>query len=112
MTTYKTSELEGWRLDQAVAKAEGIPVVPTFPPMESVCVCVCDAATNPRPYQPSTDSEQADPIIERESITFAEPEPGYWLAWCGDAKESGETDTEAAMRAYVASKLGDTVELP
>jgi hypothetical protein len=65
----------------------------------------------------STDWAQGGPIIEREKIrldTTWNCEDGYWSArmdtvggwWLGD------TPLIAAMRCYVVSRLGDTVEIP
>ena len=69
-------------------------------------------------YSPSTVWAQAGPIIQREQISVdfdADPECGgpcaastrdshcYWV---------GPTPLIAAMRCYVASKLGDEVEVP
>lgn len=67
----------------------------------------------------STDWGQGGPIIEREWICADRLMNGSWWA-CkrtneGDAylhQASGRTPLIAAMRCYVASKLGDTVEIP
>jgi len=90
-------------------------------------------------YSPSTDWALGGPIIERERIVIV-PSTGYnddgpvfWTASCcgpdgayshyideplpfsphgqKDFSGEGETPLIAAMRAYVASKLGDEVEL-
>lgn len=56
------------------------------------------------------------PILERERINVVSPRPGYWAAtphdvtWDPIKQQSGPTPLIAAMRAYVASKLGDEVE--
>jgi len=70
------------------------------------------------PYMPSTDWAQGGPIIERESIEL-QPRGTVWKALIlprephdkGTAQQ-GATPLIAAMRAYVASKLGDEVEVP
>jgi hypothetical protein len=58
-------------------------------------------------FSPSTDWAQGGPIIEREGIALLPPQlaemPGY--------EGRGETLLIAAMRCYVASKLGDEVEI-
>ena len=71
------------------------------------------------PYSPSTNWELAGPIIEREKIgiTFnPEWEVPNWSAWptaIDDRQEiMGETPLTAALRCYVAIKLGRTVEIP
>lgn len=99
----KTSELTGAALDWAVMTCEGY--------------------VQPRPvewilgghFTPSTDWTQGGPIIERECI---------WLTHHAAAKmhgahkgddvwfQKGPTPLIAAMRCYVASKFGDTVEIP
>lgn len=69
----------------------------------------------------STDWAFGGPIIQREEInlsinTFHRT---YWEAWTpapeqehGEAVALGPTPLIAAMRCYVASKLGDTVDIP
>jgi hypothetical protein len=79
------------------------------------------AATEPiDPYNPSTDWAQGGPIIEREGITTSK-EDGHWSAYFRDNLfeedgsehwSVGETPLIAAMRCYVASKLGDEIDIP
>jgi len=72
-------------------------------------------------YYPSTNWSQGGPIIERERIQVF-PHNGA-MEWCGVARaqregyvalltKDGPTPLIAAMRCYVASKLGDEVEIP
>jgi len=73
-------------------------------------------------WQPSTDWVQGGPIIEQEKIaimhgSMIEPEYVEWHAISYGAADMshtwrGPTPLIAAMRCYVASKLGDTVEIP
>jgi hypothetical protein len=105
----KTSELQGPALDWTVAKCWGLNVY-----LDDGMVRLIGHAFD-RHYvfwTPSTDWEQAGPIIEREMITV-EWTGEDWMAciWC-DEKFLGPTPLIAAMRAYVASKLGDEVEVP
>jgi len=63
----------------------------------------------------STDWSHGGPIIEREKIDTAY-ENGQWFAYesegdCCDPSV-GPTPLIAVMRCFVASKLGDKVELP
>ena len=56
-------------------------------------------------------------LIEREEIGFAKYGPnGSWKAVIGETPRGspfyGPTPLIAAMRCYVASKLGDVVEVP
>ena len=66
-------------------------------------------------YTPSTDWAQGGPIIEREKIGL------FFDRACGNRWRANHitapyqiarTPLVAAMRCYVASKLGDTVEIP
>ena len=60
----------------------------------------------------STDWAQGGPIIEREGIALGQTGDG-WEATCdGCIYISGPTPLIAAMRCYVASKLGEEVEVP
>jgi hypothetical protein len=99
----KTSELTGAALDWAVAKCEGV-------------LMRWERSTHdeaPLEYSPSTDWAQGGPIIEREKIQIKENGHGHWFAKIGKGKWlRGPTPLIAAMRCYVASKLGDEVELP
>jgi hypothetical protein len=98
----KTSELTGTALDWAVAKCE-------------VGAEFIGEIDDPHFY--STDWALAGPIIEREGITVAPDDVAPWCAFIdrGTAEDviySGTTPLIAAMRCYVASKLGDEVEVP
>lgn len=68
-------------------------------------------------YDPATDWSQAGPIIDREKIR-TQPSldaPDIWLAQQGFGTGKycyGPTLLIAAMRCFVASKLGDDVEIP
>lgn len=97
----KTSELTGAVLDWAVAKCEGF----KYP--------------NDPVFKPSTNWAHGGPIIEREMIETHALD-GEWEAYseiAGDGNwdeniQSGPTPLIAAMRCYVASKLGDDVDVP
>jgi len=109
----KTSELTGAALDWAVALCDDI-VDKWF---DSGHLTV-----NGDIYSPSTDWAQGGPIIERERIelTFdrASETDTLWRAEMFDLKgvsvghEYGPAPLIAAMRCYVASKLGDEVNVP
>lgn len=99
----KTSELTGAALDWAVA-----------------------IAFNPAPewgkWNPSTNWAQGGPIIERERMDIKcwdfHSMPWKASMWWDDENTAAEiqafgpTPLIAAMRCYVASKLGDEVEIP
>ena len=105
----KTSELTGNALDWAVAKCEGI----GLGPRGSV---VYYFEGDPAMWQPSSNWKQGGPIIEREMIEIGahEPEGFEWVArdYWRETTMTGPTPLIAAMRAYVASKLGDDIEIP
>jgi hypothetical protein len=116
----KTAELTGAALDWAVAKIEhpnllwgsgiGIHhashqiVIPHLP--EPQCY-----------WSPSTNWAQGGPIIELNAIQLTPDEyTGTWRAYTTNEGEpyeyKGQTPLIAAMRCFVASNLGDEVELP
>jgi Protein of unknown function (DUF2591) len=104
----KTNELTGAALDWAVATANG-----DYPQWDAEWQ-VCYAANGDN-VDYSTDWAQGGPIIEREGIGFFQKKEEDY---CQAAKPGGEfvkrgpTPLIAAMRCYVASKLGDEVEIP
>ena len=101
----KTSELQGAALDWTVAKCEGNDGV----------WFASDA--DPVPFTPSTDWAQGGPIIEREQLNLSCLGNNKWEVWPNYGMNDttyckGPTPLIAAMRCYVASKLGDEVEVP
>jgi hypothetical protein len=119
MSIRKVGELEGALLDAAVAKAEGF----RFRIVGDTCWL--DEPLRPSTHYPESSAfdpsmhwGDGGPIIERERIGLASPgsnrHPGKWAAWtCADVHEFyGANPLIAAMRAYVASKFGDEIELP
>jgi len=107
----RTSELQGKALDWAVAKCE-FPE-PDYEPQDWLVYITEDCMDDGWVFKPSTDWSQGGPIIERERIRL-DPR-GLWCA-AHDTHEwtesIGPTPLVAAMRCYVASKLGDEIELP
>ena len=97
----KTSELTGIALDWAVAKCGGVALV-------DGCIFTKDPDDEQVLYSPSTDWAQGGVIIEGEQLSIECIDSERWL--CGWSE--GATPLTAAMRCYVASKLGDEVELP
>ena len=116
----KTSELTGAALDWAVAKCEGI----NIEIQKSLDGTIFLLNTSDGVYATgySTAWAQGGPIIEREVHTLIERD-GKWMAevfqpkypnpnrFCY-ASSNGQTPLIAAMRCYVASKLGDKIEIP
>ena len=109
----RTSELAGAALDWAVAKCEGIE---TAKFKESPNLFFGGGFDK---YAPSTNWAQGGPIIEREKMALAMYED-FWLATMGELSMAHIDDTEAygptpliaAMRCYVASKLGEEIDIP
>ena len=92
----KTSELTGAALDWTVAKAERR----TIDYFRGI-------------YKPSTDWAQGGPIIERERIELRDYGGDQWAAYDHlHPIQTGPTPLIAAMRCYVASKIGGEIELP
>lgn len=99
----KTSELTGSALNWAVAKCEGVPEYILNKPYRSTELI--------EPY--STDWAQGGPIIEREEIIIGPSLPTpKWVARNWTIEVAGPTPLIAAMRCYIASKLGDEVDVP
>jgi hypothetical protein len=115
----KTSELTGPALDWAVAQCEsytckfddevsGAWLVPAEP-------YLFDEMPLGK-FKPSTNWAQGGPIIERERIAIdGDAEDG--TSWAASTRDAacywvGPTPLIAAMRCYVASKLGDEVDVP
>jgi hypothetical protein len=108
----KTSELTGNALDWAVAKCEGI----YFEDLE-------DFEHSAPDY---SDWAEGGPIIEREMIQLTpkcmvNPLHGWAAAYRSFDEDDdvyalhrkrGKTPLLAAMRCYVASKLGDDIDIP
>ena len=106
----KTVELTGAALDWAVAKCESLDCY-----IEDGVVHLKGQPfdTDWRYWLPSTDWAQGGPIIERERIEFDFNEDTQMFhAYDGLQSGTGPTHLIAAMRCYVASKLGDEVEVP
>jgi hypothetical protein len=93
----KTSELTGAALDWAVAKCEGnLPDGYSF---------------DPRIHNYSRNWAQGGPIIEREEIAVGKSWES-WKAFTDTSTGEGPTPLIAAMRCYVVSKLGESIDLP
>ena len=128
----KTSELIGPALDWAVAKCEGEDSQAFYYYAYDNMPLYLDEAVHPM-WQPSTNWAQGGEIIEREQMDVLHY-PDQWVAqlWANrnwrqtipsapghekvrplnSAFGAGPTMLIAAMRCYVASKLGDEVDVP
>jgi hypothetical protein len=119
---HTVAELEGARLDAAVALAEwpGRKIeIGEYNEGGTFCgVLDLDEPEYFGEFHPSTAWAEGGPIIERERIALRYGEDEYsepdamWYAECGVFWDIGPTPLIAAMRAFVASKFGGEVELP
>lgn len=107
----KASELIDEPLNFAVARALG-----ERPHIFHDTTCVAYLSND---HNYSEDWSQGGPIIEREKIDLVWQAGGYedWTAYPNhgmndEFAQCGPTPLIAAMRAYVASRLGDEVEIP
>jgi hypothetical protein len=118
----KTSELTGAALDWAVAKCEGGAnlrfdgVACWWFTLNGVDRVLSSGWSNKQNFNPSTDWAHGGPIIEREGITVSDGSPVTGLEWMACDRGSthiqhGPTYLTAAMRCYVASKLGDNIDI-
>ena len=112
----KTQDLTGEALDWAVAKCEN----PEWPDEEVIINVTMFDDHDGTIYNYSTNWQLAGPIIEREGIYInCLRQPDYyrsavWEAWpYASTKfiQQGPTPLVAAMRCYVASKLGEEIDI-
>lgn len=99
----KVSETTRTQLDWLVAKCEGAgtPYVGKSGKLELATA------------RYSTDPAQGQPILERERLILRPCFDGGWeSAASPSCWQSGPTMLIAGLRCYVASKLGDEVEIP
>lgn len=117
----KTSELTGAALDWAVAKCEGHDQFVQYTPHLRVYHQRTDSLSSYTvTFCPSTDWTRGGPLIERECIDVMFEGPEWYAYMRYEAADGyirtlqydGPTPLIAAMRCYVASKLGDEVEIP
>jgi len=128
-SNMNTRDLIGPALDWAVAMCRG------FEGMDEDQWLLRDGLADMplSAYNPSTDWSQGGPFIERERIILVPKsfvgatesgqeicQPDGWAAYCRGTKPYwmtvemyyGATPLIAAMRCFVAMKLGDRVEIP
>ena len=111
----KTSELIDAALDWAVGYARCLTATNGKPILARDLM---DAAVRNGMSSPSTDWAQGGPIIELNEIGSFHYIHGFhgptWSASIGSGgfQQDGPTPLIAALRCYVASKLGDEVDVP
>ena len=125
MKTIKVAEATGPALDWLVAKASQ-PVYSDTALVTAVRGGYDRFGHFHEPFNPSTDWAQGGRILDREMLCVGyrhQADPDYCLTndpaticWArttaGGYLSYGPTPLIAAMRCYIASKLGDTVEVP
>jgi len=114
----ETKQLTGAALDWAVAQCEGIELYGAADFKEQR-LHVADIGGNYL-YRWSQNWAQGGPIIEREQLTVQCDETGEWAAYVRefmfggspDGWSIGPTPLVAAMRCFVRTHKGDTVDVP
>lgn len=125
MIKKRVAELEGAQLNWVVAKAAGLAVdrISSHGYVTLIDPITTDDLDDRYVFNPAGEWRDGGPIIEREGLVVAkfwEPADGpitpglEWASMTLDDKHrmDGPTPLIAAMRAFVASKLGDEVEVP
>lgn len=119
----KAAELTGIALDYAVALASGATAFQSddirwFFTLHGDMYAL-SSGWGSMSYHPSTTWAQGGPLLESEKISVEIKPHGYWMAShqynYADEKRFltlGDTPLMAAMRCFVASKLGEEVEIP
>jgi hypothetical protein len=119
----KTSELKDHALDWAVCAARGLTCFGAPEGRSEAFEFLLMHPDDPD-LQYSTNWAQGGPIIDREGISVNAPANGVTIykakdgtpLWrannAANVNGRGPTPLVAAMRCYVASKLGDEVEIP
>jgi len=109
----KTKDLAGVALDWAVAKCEEVQT--SLSKTGYLIYLDPKVATGPmgRGFSPSINWVQGGIIMEREGISTVETLHG-WQAWrrSNTNLSYGATVLVSAMRCYVASKLGNEIDIP
>lgn len=123
----KTQDLTGPALDWAVALSSGATAIQSddirwFFTLHG-STYVLSSGWGDMSYHPSTNWAQGGPIIEMQEITVKHVIPAtrdsIWQAFPSRSAKGasgkwgiGPTPLVASMRCYVASKLGEEVEIP
>ena len=126
----KTSELQGAALDWAVAKCEGhdnVRVKERDDLSKAIVIMEHTSCPDNKPgcavmhlkgtyYDPTTNWSQGGPILDREKMML-EPYNDQWRAHKFTdeppfIKAFGPTMLTAGLRCFIASRLGDEVDVP
>lgn len=123
MKSIKVDEATGVTLDWLVAECAGLQVEVKNSDGKSIVRLtnhhdMFSSGARKWVFEPSTDWSQGGPIVERENISLASQSTRwaeFWQADIGHSSKFTQWDHKpliAAMRCYVMSKLGETVEVP
>ena len=116
MKTIKVAEATQLQLNWLVAKVEGKDGVLHDDGITRCIVIAAPSGVYKGTYSPSINWALGGPIIERERITVRQwtdmPIIHAYMPHDGAPWGAGLTPLIAAMRCYVASKLGREVEVP
>lgn len=105
----KTENLTGAALDWVVATLQNVEIDEQNKPIWFGD----EDSFSPRvEYKPSTEWPIGGPLMEREGLTIAHQNDRWAAQTDDDVFAYGPTMLIAAMRCYVASKMGDEVDLP
>lgn len=116
----KVNELQGEALDAAVARAEGYTRGTALHGGYPTWVNTATGDWIPQSeYKPSRAWSDGGPIIDRESIVFlplsqvnTDPPHVHWRACClGGPRQDGPTHLIAGMRAFVAFRVGQEIDV-
>ena len=115
----KTSKLTDAALDWAVCEATGL--LAAYPRVRKDFALQWPSTGNQH-LHPATDWAQGGPILTRERISRTIDHSGLWIAYWTDGYTEGDegrkwmqcdrSELVAGLRCYVASKLGNEVEVP
>ena len=109
----KTKDLTGAQLDWMVAKCEDKNGVLHDDGITWCIVIAAPSGVYKGRYTPTVNWAQGGQIIEREGISIYRMTSDWSAAYNpSGAAQDGPTPLIAAMRCYVASKLGDEVDVP
>lgn len=114
----KTSNLTGAALDWAVAKSEKLNAKTVVAHNGVKYIQVERPLVGWRDFEPSTDWAQGGSILTEARISRVIDHAGLWVAYLTDGYGesvciySDHSELVAGLRCYVASKLGDEVDVP
>ena len=118
MKTIKVAEATQLQLNWLVAKVEGKDGVLHDDGITRCIVIAAPSGVYKGTYSPSIKWAQGGPIKTRERISTQIKHDGWWVACIYNVNDDptymqlGSSELVAAMRCYVTSKLGNTVEVP